>query len=181
MVLRALKPENPQTLLPYYPYWHPTMWCDVAVLTSDTSRCGYYRAESEKAKGRGGLHPFSTCFHYCTLRQTCRPRLTLAPREARPRYLTVGFQLMQETPFDGLCKWRRGKTSRNRFDAMSNTLVPSLASESLFTWHPLLRSSASVVTQKVMSGAKHFGRRLLQDGISIANSPIWLVLSTYEK
>lgn len=37
----------------YYPYWHPTMWYDAAVLTSDTTRCSYYVRESENVKGRG--------------------------------------------------------------------------------------------------------------------------------
>eukprot|EP01090_Pellita_catalonica_P000958 TRINITY_DN1068_c0_g1_i1.p1 TRINITY_DN1068_c0_g1~~TRINITY_DN1068_c0_g1_i1.p1 ORF type:complete len:655 (-),score=68.67 TRINITY_DN1068_c0_g1_i1:106-2070(-) len=40
----------------YYPYWHPTPWRDIVVLTDDTSRCGYYRGESENAHDK----------NYCT-------------------------------------------------------------------------------------------------------------------
>lgn len=31
----------------YYPYWHPTSWKDIAVLTSNTSRCAYYQQHSQ--------------------------------------------------------------------------------------------------------------------------------------
>lgn len=41
----------------YYPYWHPTPWKDIAVLTSDVGRCDYYKSNSENKKGRG----------YCTI------------------------------------------------------------------------------------------------------------------
>ena len=34
----------------YYPYWHPTEWTDIAILTSEPSKCAYYVAESAKAK-----------------------------------------------------------------------------------------------------------------------------------
>lgn len=36
----------------YYPYWHPTPWKDIAILTNDVSRCKLYQSESENVKGR---------------------------------------------------------------------------------------------------------------------------------
>jgi len=36
----------------YYPYWHPTIWKDIAIFTDDTDRCEYYQEESENVKGR---------------------------------------------------------------------------------------------------------------------------------
>ena len=36
----------------HYPYWGPTMWTDIAVMTDDTKRCNYYKANSENVKGR---------------------------------------------------------------------------------------------------------------------------------
>merc|ERR1711953_26526 len=40
----------------YYPYWHPTIWKDIAVYTSTPARCDYYKAESENVKGRSYCH-----------------------------------------------------------------------------------------------------------------------------
>ncbi|KAJ7333540.1 hypothetical protein OS493_017077 [Desmophyllum pertusum] len=37
----------------YYPYWHPTEWKDIAVLTSDTSRCEYYKKHSFNVEAKG--------------------------------------------------------------------------------------------------------------------------------
>ena len=37
----------------YYPYWAPTPWIDVAVLTNDAAkRCDWYVKESENVKSR---------------------------------------------------------------------------------------------------------------------------------
>jgi len=40
----------------YYPYWHPSPWKDVAILTSDDSYCDYYQMESQNVKDK----------NYCT-------------------------------------------------------------------------------------------------------------------
>jgi len=36
----------------YYPYWLPTRWVDLAILTNDPSRCDAYRSESQNVKER---------------------------------------------------------------------------------------------------------------------------------
>jgi plastocyanin len=36
----------------YYPYWHPTPFVDIAVLTTNTSRCAWYQDQSENVVGR---------------------------------------------------------------------------------------------------------------------------------
>ncbi len=36
----------------YYPYWHPSPWKDVAVLTDDTSLCSFFQSESQNVKSK---------------------------------------------------------------------------------------------------------------------------------
>jgi len=43
----------------YYPYWAPSQWVDIAVLTSNTDYCSFYQANSENVVGRGYCQPKS--------------------------------------------------------------------------------------------------------------------------
>lgn len=36
----------------YWPYWHPSPWIDLAVLTSDTTQCTRFRSESQNQKDK---------------------------------------------------------------------------------------------------------------------------------
>jgi len=36
----------------YYPYWHPTPWRDIAILTSNTNRCDYFKKHSQNVEGK---------------------------------------------------------------------------------------------------------------------------------
>ena len=44
----------------YYPYWHPTPFKDIAILTKRTDRCNIIKAESFNVKPKGNFkfYPF---------------------------------------------------------------------------------------------------------------------------
>ena len=35
----------------HFPYWHPSPWRDIAILTDNTSLCDWYKEESNRPKG----------------------------------------------------------------------------------------------------------------------------------
>jgi hypothetical protein len=37
----------------YYPYWHPTPWKDMVIMTKHTDKCGHYKTESFNVKPKG--------------------------------------------------------------------------------------------------------------------------------
>ena len=41
----------------YYPYWHPTPWKDIAVLTDDEGLCEFFKKESQNVKNKGRCAP----------------------------------------------------------------------------------------------------------------------------
>jgi len=41
----------------YYPYWHPTPWKDIVVMTNDVSRCDYYKKHSQNVAEKWVCNP----------------------------------------------------------------------------------------------------------------------------
>jgi len=48
----------------HYPYWHPSPWVDIAILTDDEARCPFYRSESENIKGRNYCWMPDSWYHF---------------------------------------------------------------------------------------------------------------------
>jgi len=36
----------------YYPYWQPTPWKDIVIMTNDEAKCSYYKSESQNVKSK---------------------------------------------------------------------------------------------------------------------------------
>ena len=47
----------------YWPYWHPTGWKDIAILTNRIDKCdNFFKAESFNVKPKGTLKCIENCF-----------------------------------------------------------------------------------------------------------------------
>jgi hypothetical protein len=55
----------------YYPYWHPTPWRDIAIMTGNVSRCDYYQAESQNVKSKGECYSAANVFLQYNNRDDC--------------------------------------------------------------------------------------------------------------
>lgn len=78
----------------YYPWWNPTPWIDVAILTSDPAWCPYYQAESQNVKGRG----------YCDVSE--------ATLKANGNKRVAPIEMLDCEQLTGQSKWRKVKPFR---------------------------------------------------------------------
>lgn len=45
----------------HFPYWHPSPWVDIAVMTDRLDRCDFYRAESQNVKPKNACRKTAAC------------------------------------------------------------------------------------------------------------------------
>lgn len=45
----------------YYPYWHPSPWTDIAIMTDRLDQCDFYRQESQNVKSKGLCRNTAEC------------------------------------------------------------------------------------------------------------------------
>lgn len=90
----------------YYPYWHPSPWKDIVVMTNDVTRCDYYKSEGENVKGRGECVFDAEVYKNYSFFGSFRPPTTQAECETyifRPNRLSPTFKgKWIESPSHGL-------------------------------------------------------------------------------
>jgi hypothetical protein len=59
----------------YYPYWSPTPWRDIAIITDDTAQCDYFQSESQNVKAKGYCEgdPAKSSENDCSSWKTVQP------------------------------------------------------------------------------------------------------------
>jgi hypothetical protein len=67
----------------YYPYWHPSEWRDIVILTHNTDWCDFYQAESQNVKPKG----------YC--QDTANPGVQTQPNNAATCGQTAGYEWVE--------------------------------------------------------------------------------------
>uniref|UniRef100_H2Z0Z1 Protein DD3-3 n=1 Tax=Ciona savignyi TaxID=51511 RepID=H2Z0Z1_CIOSA len=110
----------------YYPYWHPTPWKDIAVLTNDVSRCPMYTTESHNVKDRWYCDVSSS---YLYMRSTSNSGNNLIPitKEACETFTyTVGNVQYNATwrrsPAHGIAAPSCGRNMWSRDNHLGNTV-----------------------------------------------------------
>jgi len=67
----------------YYPYWHPSPWRDIAIMTHSADYCNFYRSQSENVLGKG----------------YCNNNGVQAAANNQNDCVSTGYQWMYSTPF----------------------------------------------------------------------------------
>ncbi|KCV69579.1 hypothetical protein H696_04001 [Fonticula alba] len=118
----------------YAPYWHCTPWMDVAYVVSDTSRCDFYRSESQNVKDKCECVPKAG--DDATLEQICEAQ----------RYNTAVDCTTNDHKWKCDCKWNIPapdciQAPWQPDNRLGNTLATSRSAEELshtfshYKWH----------------------------------------------
>jgi hypothetical protein len=116
----------------YYPYWHPTLWRDVAILADSTEYCDFYQTESQNVMPKGYCQPSTG-----VVTDPTQPSMTAENNEAA---CSVAGNTWVEAPAWDLsppecleAPWSRenhlGHSNSNSANAMYNWTLPRSADE----------------------------------------------------
>eukprot|EP01097_Dermamoeba_algensis_P004399 TRINITY_DN2877_c0_g1_i1.p1 TRINITY_DN2877_c0_g1~~TRINITY_DN2877_c0_g1_i1.p1 ORF type:complete len:701 (+),score=159.84 TRINITY_DN2877_c0_g1_i1:128-2230(+) len=107
----------------YYPYWHPSPWKDIAIITESSTRCQYYQQESQNVKAK----------NYCKWVNGTQPAKIQIPNN-EAECLKLG-QKWDSEPAWGLAAPACEKPQASRENHLGNVASPSGAPEfAFFDW-----------------------------------------------